>query len=248
MCPASCRGYGGRTSHLQSVGHLGRRSRARSARRACVGLGTSRSRPPGRCAFARAAPECGDQRRRGAALHVPRGALRGPSPGSPPSPRRAADSGTAAPAFGHAVAPRGHRPAPRAETQTGLARRSRDGAEQTPGRSCWTPRGRAPPPNPGSSERQMRARRPTPQRLPLGRSDRAPRGTLSQALPEPRNRGAAPLRPQPCVRPCTPRLPPGGAGVPGAGCSDPHRQVAAGPQSPLREVRCCWDAARPPVQ
>lgn len=47
MCPASCRGYGGRTSHLQSAGHLGRRSRARSARRACVGLGTSRSRPLG---------------------------------------------------------------------------------------------------------------------------------------------------------------------------------------------------------
>lgn len=62
MCPASCRGYGGRTSHLQSAGHVGRRSRARSARRACVGLGTSRSRPPGRCAFARAAPECGDHR------------------------------------------------------------------------------------------------------------------------------------------------------------------------------------------
>lgn len=90
------------------------------------------------------------------------------------------------------------------------------------------PREGAPrPPTPAAPSGRCAPGAPRPSDLPLGRSDRAPRGTLSQALPEPRNRGAAPLRPQPCVRPC----------APGTGARPPRGCPQEAPASRARAAR-----------
>lgn len=157
----------------------------------------------------------------------PRGALRGPSPRSrrhragpqtagrqlPPSATRWRHEA--------AVRLRGRRRRPASPGGPGMER-------SRPRAAAAGPREGAPrPPTPAAPSGRCAPGAPRPSDLPLGRSDRAPRGTLSQALPEPRNRGPAPLRPQPCVRPC----------APGTGARPPRGSPREAPASRARAAR-----------
>lgn len=112
----------------------------------------------------------------------------------------------AAPTFGHAVAPQGRRPAPRAETRTGRRAASsvaggRGCSEQPrpPGRSRGTPRGRARPLQLLATDARPAPSILRPRTCPWGAATSQAPGTVSQALPKPCNRGGAPLRGQPCA-------------------------------------------------
>lgn len=96
----------------------------------------------------------------------------------------------AAPTFGHAVAPRGRRPAPRAETRTRRRAASsvaggRGCSEQPPPRPQLRDPARARPPPAAPSDRcAPGTQHPTPQDLPLGRSDLAGAGHRVAGAPQ----------------------------------------------------------------